>query len=261
MDESEYERGYPEQAWPRLIPILHQVFPVDVRIGRWNDKYTWVLNPHPECTVEQAQQAHMVLMAFDPWDLASGEVFDSVPALEEIREAYEDSHSDNEGAGDVGTAEHTGSVDSSDGGELVEAPADDSAGGPVHFSAEPVGDDSGASEPSTYPGVMVTGDPLKAAKNDAREALAQKQRSILDQYPWQDNLRDFDQLQSVRWAIAEGSHPPFNDEQQAEFDSLSTFSNWFGRVNQNAFNITVQIDDAQTVEAVQAIELDEGWPE
>lgn len=108
---------------------------------------------------------------------------------------------------------------------------------------------------------MVQGDPLKAAKNDAREALAQMQRSILDRYPWQDNLRDFDQMQSVRWAIAEGTHPPFNEEQQAEFDALSTFSNWFGRVNQNAFNITIQIDDAETVEAVNAININSGWPE
>lgn len=202
----------------------------------------------------------------EPEHVASAEPVAAGPDPIEQDEVGEPDASPDAGTDEVGDDVDADFVDSSGDWGVSETDPDAGPGDPDYSVSEPVGDVASVAdepEPETvaYPGMMVTGDPLKAAKNDAREALAQKQRSILDQYPWQDNLRDFDQLQSVRWAIAEGSHPPFNDEQQAEFDSLSTFSNWFGRVNQNAFNITVQIDDAQTVEAVQAIELDEGWPE
>lgn len=182
------------------------------------------------------------------------------PPIQDIRQAYEESHADDGDAGAVDTDPADPDL-GGDPGEFVEAGANADPGEPADYSAEPVGDDPELAWAGAYPGVMVQGDPLKAAKNDAREALAQMQRSILDRYPWQDNLRDFDQMQSVRWAIAEGTHPPFNEEQQAEFDALSTFSNWFGRVNQNAFNITIQIDDAETVEAVNAININSGWPE
>lgn len=88
-------------------------------------------------------------------DPAPSGVFDSQPSLEEIREAYEASHSDESGAGDVGGVELSDPDLGGDAGELEEAGADALASDGGDDSPDPLGDDSVAGGAGAYPGVMV----------------------------------------------------------------------------------------------------------
>jgi len=151
MDDSVYERGYPYGAILRLQTLVDEIHPaLPISIGRWDDRSSWIYHADPDPDIDA------IFAAFDPWSPATGGVFDSGPTpIEEIREAYEDSHTDNEGAGYVGLAEHSGADLGGDGGEHGEAGSDADPGEPADFSAEPVGDDSALGEPGAYPGMMI----------------------------------------------------------------------------------------------------------
>ena len=192
---------------------------------------------------------------------AESGVFDSGPALEEIREAYEDSHADNEGAGDVGIAEHTGADPGGDGGEPVEAGSDADPGEPADFSAEPVGDDLEPAEPNSYPGMMMVGDALATAKAMALMAVDDERFARVGDYDKAANQSKLDELRQIQQAIREGVHPPFTDEQAAELQALETFLPFTQRIDDHAQALRNAIREAADLEQLTAIDLLNGWPD
>lgn len=193
----------------------------------------------------------------------------SAPSLPEIREAYEDSHTDNEGAGDVGVAEHTGADPSGDGGEHVEAVADADPGEPADYSAEPVGgdldlpDDAETEDvsPANFGGVLVSGDPLKAAQMEVTWAIGDKEEALVSQYAIDENLARLNEMRGIALAIKEGVHPPFSAEEAEELQALETFASWLSSVRANADRLRNAVRMAGTIEEVQAVNLEAGWPD
>ena len=108
---------------------------------------------------------------------------------------------------------------------------------------------------------MVTGDPLKAAQMEATWAVGDKEEALVSQYSADENLARLNEMRGIALAIKEGVHPPFDEETAAELQALETFASWLSSVRANADRLRNAIRMAGTIEDVQAVNLEHGWPE
>ena len=194
-----------------------------------------------------------------------------LPSLPEITEAYESSHDltdmelpheavDAE-PGEVGADIVADADPGGDAGEPAEASEDADPDGSADFSAEPVGDDSGAGGANSYPGMMMVGDPLAAAKAMALMAVDDERFARVGDYDKAANQAKLDELRAIQQAIREGVHPPFTAEQASELQALETFLPFMQRIDDHAQALRNAIRDAADLEALTAIDLLHGWPE
>lgn len=193
-------------------------------------------------------------------DLEEEPIAEPEIALQDIREAYEDSHSVDEGAGDVGTAVDPGADIGGDGGEHGEAPEDDPAGGDPDFSAEPVGADLEPEELHSYPGMMIAGDPLASAKAAALFRVDEERFKRIGQYDKESTETRLNELRGLAMGAREGSLPELSDAQNDEWQALESFMPWYTRIDGYAQDLRDNIRMAETVEAVLAVNISDGWP-
>lgn len=195
---------------------------------------------------------------------AAGGVFDSGPALEEIREAYEDSHSDNEGAGDVGASEFAIDDPGGDVGEeeIIAPPDDPDPRDAVEFSDEALAK-SDEPDPANSGGVLIRelGDALTTAKAIALMAVDDERFQRVGDYDKGANQTRLDELRAIQQAIREGVHPAFTDEQTEELQALETFLPFMQRIDDHAQGLRNAIREAGDLEVLTSIDLVSGWPE
>lgn len=204
-------------------------------------------------------------------DDTSDNISEDARQIDDIREAYEASYDD--GAGDVGIGEHTGADLGGDGGEPVEAgpdadPGGDSVGG-GDYSAEPLAGDPEPSEehqtedvsPANSGGVLIQGDAVSSARAIALLRVDDERFSRVGEYDKTATEARLNQLRSQAMGAKEGSLPPLTDEQHSEFQSLEFFLPWYTRIDAYAQSLRDEIRAAQSVEAIEAIDITNNWPD
>jgi len=115
--------------------------------------------------------------------------------------------------------------------------------------------------PANFGGVLVSGDPLKAAQMEATWIVGDLEADKLNVYDVDANLARLNELRGIALAIKEGVHPAFTDEAAAELQALESFATMLSNIRTNADNLRNAIRQADSVEAVEAIDLGAGWPE
>lgn len=280
MTENVYGRPYPAGASYRLQALLDPICPNDgVSIGRWDDKDTWRLDAKPEAEEQQIEAAKQVMAMFDPWaehaahaQAMANSVFNGVP-LEEVRAAYEESYTDESGSLDVRNSELAPDPVGVDHSEPADAGEEHAAGvdpsSPDEFSAEPLADDPGLSAehqteevtPANFGGVLVSGDPLKAAQMEATWAVGEIEAAKVGKYDLPANASRLATLRGWSMAAKEQAAPDLTDPEKEELQALETFDGWLRTMRDHADELRNAIRMASSIAEVQAIDLQTGWPE
>lgn len=192
-------------------------------------------------------------------DDTSDNISEDARQIDDIREAYEASFDD--GAGEVGS-DLTTDIDSGGGaGEPAAASEDAGAGDVGADSAGELGTDPQADPVSAYPGMMVTGDPLKAAQMEATWRVGELEAEKVGEYDLPENARRLAELRSLALAAKEGAAPDLTEAQKEELHALETFDGWLSRIRTYADNLRDAIRKVESADALAWINLEQGWPE
>ena len=177
-----------------------------------------------------------------------------ITPLESIREAYEDSHADDESPDEVGLGEPALDDAGGDvGPEAADSPPDDPD--PSDAFDEP--------DPAQLGGVLIRefGDALTTAKAIALMAVDDERFQRVGDYDKTANQARLDELRAIQQAIREGVHPAFTDEQTEELQALETFLPFIQRIDDYAQGLRDAIREAGDLEVLTSIDLINGWPE
>ena len=255
MDDSVYERGYPESAINRLQEQVDTISPgLPLSIGRWDNRSTWGYH------AEQSDEIDAIFADFDPWASEGG-----IAGPESM--VYEGSplDADDESPAEVGASEpaldDAGDV-GVDGGdasgdylaeETAFAPPDDPD--PSDAVDEP--------DPAQLGGVLIRelGDALTTAKAIALMAVDDERFNRVGDYDKGANQTRLDELRAIQQAIREGVHPAFTDEQTEELQALETFLPFMQRIDDHAQGLRNAIREAGDLEVLTSIDIISNWPE
>ena len=179
-----------------------------------------------------------------------------ITPLEDIREAYEDSHADDESP-------------AVDGGDASGDYLEDAASDMEEEAADSPPDDPDPSDafdepdPAQLGGVLIRelGDALTTAKAIALMAVDDERFQRVGDYDKAANQARLDELRAIQQAIREGVHPAFTDEQTEELQALETFLPFIQRIDDYAQGLRDAIREAGDLEVLTSIDIISGWPE
>lgn len=146
-------------------------------------------------------------------------------------------------------------------GEPVDADEELSDPGSGDDGGGELGDAVDVGEGGAYPGMMIAGDPLLAAKMQATWAVGEKEAQVTGRYDIAANALGLAELRSFALAAKEGAAPDLSDEQKEELRALESFDAWLASVRLYADGLRNDIRKAPDEVALGMIDLVNGWPE
>ena len=188
-----------------------------------------------------------------------------ITPITDIREAYEDSHADDESPAEVGASEPA----DDDAGDVGVDGGDSSGDYLAEEAADSPPDDPDPSDavdepdPAQLGGVLIRelGDALTTAKAIALMAVDDERFQRVGDYDKAANQARLDELRAIQQAIREGVHPAFTDEQTEELQALETFLPFIQRIDDYAQGLRDAIREAGDLEVLTSIDIISGWPE
>ncbi len=177
-----------------------------------------------------------------------------------------DNAADDAGQAEMGDSVDADFVDSGDIGGVPEADFDAGPGDPDYSVSEPVGDmaavaDEPEAAPVTYPGMMISGDALASAKAFRSFEVNAIERELVGSYDAMATRQRIVHLRNRDMGAVQYGWTPLSDDEKAELQALDTFDGHISAIRENAVRLRDTIELADSLEAVNAVDLQSGWPE
>lgn len=175
-----------------------------------------------------------------------------ITPLESIREAYEDSHADDESPDEVGLGEPALDDAGGDvGPEAADSPPDDPD--PSDAFDEP--------DPAQLGGVLIQGDALTTSKALLSWQVDAIEAERLGVYDEEEITSELAALRNRAMGAREYGWTALNDAENEQLQALETFEGHIRAIQAHSRSLRGQIRDAVDEPALALIDIQSGWPE